>query len=61
MRVYVVSVNGTISSIGYNTLEKAQEFCKNRSDKPEMVGNGWCFISPESVYRITDVMVKNEK
>ena len=58
MRFYVVFVNGTISSVGYNTIEKAQEFCKSRSDKPEMVGNGWCFVSAENVYRITDVVVK---
>ena len=56
--VYVVSVNGTISSVGYKTLQKAQEFCKSRADKPEMVGNGWCFVSKENVYRITDVKVE---
>ena len=54
--IYVVSVNGTISSEGYKTLQQAQEFCKN--NKPEQVGNGWCFVSAENVYRITDVVVK---
>lgn len=60
MRFYIVSVNGAVSSEGYDTLEKAQEFCENRLDKPEMVGNGWCFISEENVYTITDVVVNKK-
>lgn len=60
MIVYVVLCNGKLSSEGYDTLEKAQEFCENRLDKPEMVGNGWCFISEENVYTITDVVVNKK-
>ena len=57
MTFYVVCVNGKISAQGYKTLEEAQGFCKSRSDNPEMVGNGRCFISNESVYTITDIKV----
>lgn len=57
MIFYVVCVNGKISGQGYKTLAEAQNFCKSRSDNPEMVGNGWCFMSNESVYTITDIKV----
>ena len=57
MIFYVVCVNGKISGQGYKTLAEAQNFCKSRSDNPEMVGNGWCFKSNESVYTITDIKV----
>ena len=32
--VYIVTVNGKVSSLAYNTLEEAQEFVANRV-KPE--------------------------
>jgi hypothetical protein len=57
MIFYVVCVNGKISGQGYKTLTEAQNFCKSRSDNPEMVGNGWCFMSNENVYTITDIKV----
>lgn len=57
MIFYVVCVNGKISAQGYKTLEEAQNFCKSRSDNPKMAGNGWCFISNETVYTITDIKV----
>lgn len=57
MIFYVVCVNGKISSQGYKTLEEAQNFCKSRSDNPEIVGNGWRFMSNETVYTITDIKV----
>ena len=57
MIFYVVCVNGKISGQGYKTLAEAQNFCKSRSDNPEMVGNGWCFMSNENVYTITDIKV----
>ena len=57
MIFYVVCVNGKISGQGYKTLTEAQNFCKSRSDNPEMVGNGWYFMSNENVYTITDIKV----
>ena len=37
MKVYVVTVNGKISSEGYAELEDAQAFIERRSDKPEKI------------------------
>lgn len=55
---YVITCNGTISQQAYGSLKEAQDFCKNRADKPKSVGNGWCYQSDKNIYVITDVVVE---
>lgn len=48
-----------ISQEGYKTLKEAQDFIKNRSDKPIKKCGDFIYKSSETVYRIYEIQVKN--
>lgn len=61
-KVYIISVRNLdcsnptmkISQEAYATIDKAQYFCKNRSDKPEQV-SGYLWKSEKHEYVILDL------
>ena len=62
MIIYVVTVNGKISSEAYKTLEEAQEFIYRRTNEPEStIGErGYVILTDDNKnrYEIHDVRVK---
>lgn len=65
MVIYIVTVNGKISSEAYNTLEDAQDFVKERTwydVMPERFGEAYYKdvpdLSGKNLYSIHDVRVK---
>lgn len=62
-RVYVIMVKpnisseGHLSSVGYDTLEKAQEFISRRSDVPVRLNN-FLYMGERCYYIIQEVAVK---
>lgn len=67
MRIYIVQVNDTVSSIGYKTLEEAQEFIKNRVDELQLINQGpyYDIVSVKNGrvnhYIIRDIIVEEGK
>lgn len=57
IEVYIITCNGKVSQEAYDSLSKAQQFIRSRSDKPEMADE-YVFISAANRYEIHPVTVK---
>ena len=59
--IYIVTVNGKVSSEAYNTLEEAQDFIHHRTNDPSLKrgDRGYVIIEDNGYrYEIHDVVVR---
>lgn len=48
-----------VSREGYKTLEGAMNFIKSRSDYNGQLFTNWCVETPEHIYRIFDIQIRD--
>ena len=58
--VFIILYNGSVSSEGYNTIEKAIKFMEDRTGTPQKISNinSWAYIDKEgNVYMIKEINI----
>ena len=57
--VFIVLYNGSVSSEGYDTLEKAIGFIKNRYNYPTSFNYPWVYVDRDgNIYQIKEINIK---
>ena len=60
--VFIILYNGSVSSEGYDTIEKAIKFVEDRAGKPQIISNSytsaWAYVDKDgNIYSVKEINI----